>query len=334
MRVLFAGTPEFAVAALEAVHAAGHEVVLVLTQQDRPAGRGLALVSSPVKRVAERLGLPVDQPRTLRDAAVQSRLRAVAPDVIVVAAYGLILPQAVLDVPGRGAINVHASLLPRWRGAAPIQRAMLAGDAETGISIMQMDAGLDTGPVLLAAATPIGPRDTAGTVHDRLAALGARLVVEALDRIARGAATATPQPAAGATYAPKLEKAEARIDWARPAAQVERLIRAFDPFPGAAARLRGTDLKVWRAVLAQGAGTPGTVLDVGADGITVACADGALTLTELQRAGGRRLAAAELLRGFPVAVGDRFATGNELNSRGKPRSIGLSQTDDSTEGDA
>ncbi|MCZ7565934.1 MAG: methionyl-tRNA formyltransferase [Burkholderiales bacterium] len=311
MRVLFAGTPEFAVTALRAVRAAGHHIMLVLTQPDRPAGRGLSQTVSPVKRAAQELGLSVFQPATLRDAAVLARLRAVAPEVMVVAAYGLILPQAVLEIPRLGAINIHASLLPRWRGAAPIQRALLAGDARTGISILQMDAGLDTGPVLLAAETPIGADDTAGTLHDRLAALGARLVVEALELLAAGTAKPEPQRAAGATYAAKLDKAETRIDWRRPAVEIARQVRAFDPVPGAIARLRGTELKIWRARPARTGNdatgvSPGTVVAVGDDGLVVACGHGALVLAELQRAGGKRLSVAELRRGFAVAAGDRF----------------------------
>jgi len=311
MRVIFAGTPEFAVATLAAMHAADHDLVLVLTQPDRPAGRGLSSAASPVKQAAERLGLPVAQPQTLKDPGIQAVLRGAAPDVMVVAAYGLILPQAVLDIPRYGAINVHASLLPRWRGAAPIPRAILAGDARTGISIMQMDAGLDTGPVLLTSESTIGPRDTAGSVHDRLAALGAALAVKALDLIGRGAAAATPQPSSGATYAAKLAKSETRIDWARPAVDIDRQIRAFDPTPGAAARIRATDIKVWRAVPADRTGAdrapaPGTLLAVDSAGITVACGEGAITLLALQRAGGKRLAVAEFLRGFPIVVGDRF----------------------------
>lgn len=311
MRVIFAGTPEFAVAALEAVHTAGHRIVLVLTQPDRPAGRGLSPRPSPVKQAAFRLGLPVAQPTTLKEPAVHTALRAADPEIMVVAAYGLILPQAVLELPRHGAINIHASLLPRWRGAAPIPRALLAGDPRTGVSIMQMDAGLDTGPVLLAGETPIGPEDTAGALHDRLAALGARLVVEALARIAAGTARAKPQPSVGATYAPKLDSAEARIDWNRPAAEIARRVRAFDPVPGAVARIRGTDLKIWRAEPRAAAGSdhaPGTVVAADEAGIVVACGGGQLALRELQRAGGRRLPAAELLRGFPVVVGDRFET--------------------------
>jgi methionyl-tRNA formyltransferase len=306
MRIVFAGTPDFAVPALEAVVAAGHQVLAAITQPDRPAGRGLAAAASPVKQAASRLGIPVLQPASLKTTQAQEEIRGLAPDVLVVAAYGLILPQSVLDLPRLGAINIHASLLPRWRGAAPIHRALLAGDRETGISIMRMEAGLDTGPVLLREAVTILPDDTAGTLHDRLAALGARLVVAALDGLARGTLTATPQPAVGVTYAAKLEKHEARIDWARPAADIERQVRAFNPFPGATARVRGAEVKIWRTAVADGAGEPGAVLATGHGGITVGCGAGALRLEELQRAGGRRLAAREFLRGFPLAAGERF----------------------------
>jgi methionyl-tRNA formyltransferase len=305
MRIVFAGTPEFAVPALIAV-AAAQQVARVLTQPDRPAGRGLTATASPVKQAAARLGLPVLQPATLKTPDVQAELRALAPDALVVAAYGLILPQAVLDIPRLGAINIHASLLPRWRGAAPIQRALLAGDRETGISIMRMEAGLDTGPVLLREAVAIGPDDTAGTLHDRLAALGAQLVAAALDGLARGTIAATPQPADGATYAAKLAKHEARIDWTRPAAELERQVRAFNPFPGATARLRGTEIKIWRAAVAEAAGEPGVVLALDPAAIVVACGRGALRLEELQRAGGKRLPAREFLRGFALAAGERF----------------------------
>jgi methionyl-tRNA formyltransferase len=305
MRIVFAGTPEFAVPALIAV-AAAQQVARVLTQPDRPAGRGLTATASPVKQAAARLGLPVLQPATLKAPDVQAELRALAPDALVVAAYGLILPQAVLDIPRLGGINIHASLLPRWRGAAPIQRALLAGDRETGISIMRMEAGLDTGPVLLREAVAIGPDDTAGTLHDRLAALGAQLVVAALDGLARGTIAATPQPAEGATYAVKLAKHEARIDWTRPAAELERQVRAFNPFPGATARLRGTEIKIWRAAVAEAAGEPGVVLALDSAAIVVACGCGALRLEALQRAGGKRLPAREFLRGFALAAGERF----------------------------
>jgi methionyl-tRNA formyltransferase len=307
MRVVFAGTPEFAVPALEAIVGAGHEVALALTRPDRPSGRGLATAASPVKQAAARLGIPVFQPAGLKDPEAQARLRAADADVMAVAAYGLILPQAVLDIPRRGAFNIHASLLPRWRGAAPIQRAILAGDRETGVCIMQMDAGLDTGAVLLREAFPIEPDATAGTLHDRLAGLGARLIVAALDGLANGTLRPTPQPDEGVTYAPKIEKSEARIDWTHGAVELERRVRAFNPFPGAVAVARGTEIKVWRAaVLAAGAGAPGIVLRAGAAGIEVACGSGALRILELQRAGAKRLAADDFLRGFPLSPGDRF----------------------------
>jgi methionyl-tRNA formyltransferase len=306
MRIVFAGTPDFAVPALEAVVAAGHQVAAALTQPDRPSGRGLAATATPVKQAAAGLGIPVLQPATLKTPEAQAEIRALAPDALVVAAYGLILPQAVLDLPRLGAINIHASLLPRWRGAAPIHRALLAGDRETGISIMRMEAGLDTGPVFLREAVTILPDDTAGTLHDRLAALGARLVVDALDGLARGTLTATAQPAEGVTYAAKLHKDEARIDWRRPAAEIERQVRAFNPFPGAAARVRGTEVKLWRAATADGAGEPGAVIEIDSTSIVVAGGGGALRLEELQRAGGKRLPARDFLRGFPLTVGDRF----------------------------
>ncbi len=313
MRLVFAGTPRFAVPALEALAAAGHELAAVLTQPDRPAGRGLAAAAGPVKQAAARRAVPVLQPSTLKDAGVQARLAELAPDALVVAAYGLLLPQAVLDIPRLGALNIHASLLPRWRGAAPIERALLAGDPVTGVCIMQMDAGLDTGPVLLRDELPITPGDTAGTLHDKLAALGARLLVTALDGLAGGTLRPTPQPTEGVTYAAKIEKRETRLEWSRSATEVARQVRAFNPAPGAGARVRGAELKIWRAAVVAARGAPGEVIAVGADGINVACGDGALRLEELQRAGGRRLPAAAFLRGFPLAPGDRFepvTTGN------------------------
>jgi methionyl-tRNA formyltransferase len=306
MRVAFAGTPPFAAAALEAIAAAGHSLVLVMTQPDRPAGRGMASARSAVKLVAERLGTPLHQPERLKDPATHAPLREAAADILVVAAYGLILPQAVLDTPSRGAVNIHASLLPRWRGAAPIQRALLAGDAETGITIMQMDAGLDTGPMLLREALPIAPDETGGTLHDKLAALGAALIVRALDGIERGALPAVPQPEDGVTYAAKIDKREARVDWMRTAGEIERAVRAFDPVPGAVSSLRGQDVKLRRAGVVAGSGAPGTVLEASAAGIVVACGSGALRLESLQRAGGKRLDAGTFLRGFPVVPGDRF----------------------------
>jgi methionyl-tRNA formyltransferase len=268
-----------------------------------------------VKAAAERHGIPVLQPVTLKDSGTQAQLRDARAEVLVVAAYGLILPQAVLDLPRHGALNIHASLLPRWRGAAPIQRALLAGDRVSGVSIMQMDAGLDTGPVLLSEAVGIAPEETGGTLHDKLASLGARLIVAALDGLSRGAMPATPQPSDGVTYAHKIEKAEARIDWRRAADEIERQIRAFNPFPGALARLRAEEIKVWRASLVSaGVGSPGAVLRVDDEGIEVACGAGALRLTELQRAGGKRLPAGVFLRGCAVAPGESFESGAAIES--------------------
>ncbi len=305
MKVAFAGTPEFAAAALEAILAAGFDVPLVLTQPDRPAGRGMQLQPSPVKRVALAAGIPVHQPEKLRTPEQQTPLADVQADVLVVAAYGIILPQAVLDLPRQGCLNIHASLLPRWRGAAPIHRAIQAGDAETGITIMQMDAGLDTGPMLLSRAEAIHADDTTGSLHDRLALLGAEMIVEAL-RALPGGLTATPQPADGVTYAAKIGKAEASIDWNRPAVELERAIRAFNPFPGAVATLQQTPVKLWRARAIDAAGTPGEVLLAEGAGVIVACGEGALCITELQKPGGKRLPAADFLRGMPIAAGSRF----------------------------
>ena len=306
LRVAFAGTPEFAATALRAILEAGYAVPLVLTQPDRPSGRGMKLTPSAVKQVALANGLAVDQPERLRSEAQRAALAACAPDVLVVAAYGLILPRAVLELPRRGCLNIHASLLPRWRGAAPIHRAIEAGDSETGITIMQMDEGLDTGPMLMRRALPIAPDETTGTLHDRLAVLGAQMIVEALAALADGALTATPQPQAGTTYAAKIGRDEATIDWRRPAHVLARAVRAFNPFPGAAATLNGHPLKVWRAEAAAAGGVPGTVLAADADGVVVACGEAALRLLELQRPGSRRLPAGEFLRGFPIAAGDRF----------------------------
>jgi len=316
MRIVFAGTPEFARAALERLHAAGMQIPLVLSQPDRPAGRGLKLQPAPVKRFAVEHGIAVAQARSLRldgrypeDAqAARAALQAAAPDLIVVAAYGLILPQWVLDLPRLGCFNIHASLLPRWRGAAPIHRAIEAGDAQTGVTIMQMDAGLDTGDMLLTEPLPIAPGDTTGTLHDKLATLGAQLIVHAIELAARGALRPVPQPQAGVTYAHKIEKSEASIDWAQPAEVIERRLRAFDPFPGASSVLAGETLKIWRGRLEHGltGAAPGTVLGADASGIVVACGRGALRLTQVQRAGGRRLSVAEFLRGLPVAPGAVF----------------------------
>ncbi len=314
LKLVFAGTPEFALVALRELVRAGFEVPLVLTQPDRPAGRGLRLQASPVKAFAVQRGIAVVQPRSLRldgrfadDArAAQALLERAAPDVIVVAAYGLLLPPWLLALPRLGCLNIHASLLPRWRGAAPIHRAIEAGDSHTGVTLMQMDAGLDTGAMLLAEALPIEADDSTGTLHDRLAGLGARLALRALDLAARGKLTATPQPVDGVTWAPKVEKSEAAIDWRDSAAAIERRLRAFDPFPGASASIRGEILKCWRGGVEAGSGQPGSVLGLDAAGLRVACGDGVLRLTELQRPGGRRMRAAELLRGLAIEPGTRF----------------------------
>ena len=306
MNIVFAGTPEFAAVALAALIDAGCRIPLVLTQPDRPAGRGMALHASAVKRLALAHGIEVFQPPTLKDTAAQERLRAVDADLMIVAAYGLLLPPAVLALPRRGCLNIHASLLPRWRGAAPIQRAILAGDTTTGVCIMQMEAGLDTGPVLLAAETPIAAADTAATLHDRLAGLGARLIVDALGRL--DTLTPVPQPAAGVTYAQKIGKAEAPLDFRRPAIDLDRQIRAFDPFPGATASLDGEICKLWAArPQAGGGGAPGEIVGVDGSGIVVACGDGSLRVTELQKPGGKRLRVAQFLAGSRWRPGQRFA---------------------------
>jgi len=321
MRLIFAGTPEFAQVAMAALHAAGHEIVLVLTQPDRPAGRGMKLQPSPVKQWALQHAVPVAQPRSLRldgkypedAAAAREALLAAQADAMVVAAYGLILPQWVLDLPPKGCLNIHASLLPRWRGAAPIHRAIEAGDAETGITIMQMDAGLDTGDMLLVRPEPMGSTDTTAVLHDRLAALGGQAIVQALASL--DALPHQPQPTEGVTYAHKIEKAEAALDWALPAEVLARRIRAFDPFPGMTVPLPladGTEtLKLWQAVAEPGASAaePGTVLGADASGVRVACGQGQLCLTQLQRPGGKRLNAADFLRGCPLQVGQRLVGG-------------------------
>lgn len=303
MRVIFAGTPEFAAQALKVIVEAGHEVVLVLTQPDRPGGRGMALQPSAVKKLALEKGIEVFQPLSLKDETAQQKLAALAAEVMVVAAYGLILPQAVLDLPRFGCLNIHASLLPRWRGAAPIQRALLAGDAETGVCIMQMEAGLDTGPVLLRGAFPIAPEDTTASLHDRLAELGANLIVEALGKLPLAASV---QPDAGVTYAHKIEKAEAMIDWRRSAVEINRHIRAFNPFPGAQALLGGQTIKLWQATPVAGSGEIGQILAVDRKSLVVACGEGALAISELQKAGGKRLPVQQFLAGNPLKVGDRF----------------------------
>ena len=276
-------------------------MALVLTQPDRPAGRGQRLVASPVKRLAQARGLALHQPESLKDPAAAAPIAAARPDALIVAAYGLLLPQAVLDL--ALPLNIHASLLPRWRGAAPIQRALLAGDRETGISIMRMEAGLDTGPVMLERRTAIAADDDAQTLHDRIADLGAEAIVAALEEIAAGRARWRPQPAEGVSYARKLEKGEARVDWSQPCVEVGRKVRAFHP---AQSTLRGESLKLWRARCVEQSGVPGEVLAAGDGGIVIACGEGALEVLELQRAGGKRLAAAEFLRGFSIVTGERL----------------------------
>lgn len=322
MRVIFAGTPEFARVALERLHAARCAIPLVLTQPDRPAGRGMKLQASPVKQFALQQGIDVAQPRSLRldgrypeDAqAARNAIEAAQADVMVVAAYGLILPRWVLETPRLGCLNIHASLLPRWRGAAPIHRAIESGDAQTGVTIMQMDEGLDTGDMLLAERVAISPDDTTGSLHDRLAALGGRLMVEALELAACGGLKRTPQPDQGVTYANKIDKAESAIDWAQAADVIARRIRAFNPAPGASAVLQGETIKLWRAgaisCSVSSSVEPGVIVAIDERGVGVACGDGGrLQITELQRAGGKRLPVADFLRGCAWQPGMRFEPG-------------------------
>jgi methionyl-tRNA formyltransferase len=313
MRIAFAGTPEFAAVALQALLAAGHDVVLVLTQPDRPAGRGMKLQPSAVKAVATSHGLPLAQPRSLRldgkypddAAAARQALQAAVPELMVVAAYGLILPRWVLDLPPRGCLNIHGSVLPRWRGAAPIHRAIEAGDELTGITIMQMDEGLDTGDMLLVETMPIAADDTTATLHDKLAGLGAGLIVQAL---AAPALHGRPQPPDGITYAHKIDKAEAAIDWSLPAAVIERRVRAFDPFPGTSFQAHGETVKLWRADVVPGTGRPGEVLAASPERVVVACGDGALALRQVQRPGGRRTDAAAWLQSHPLQPGQSLVS--------------------------
>ena len=302
MKIVFAGTPEFARASLEALVDSGRVPVAVLTQPDRPAGRGRKLTPSPVKQYAADQDIPVLQPATLRDEQAAAELAALEPDLLIVAAYGLILPQNVLDIPTHGCLNVHASVLPRWRGAAPIQAAILAGDETTGISLMAMTAGLDCGPVYHIEKIDIGAGETAGELHDRLALLGGRTLTEQLDAIVTGALEAVPQDDSLATYAPKIEKADAEIDWSLPAVAVARRIRAYNPFPGAFTTIRpqgglpqGDRIKIWRVTETEGTGEPGIVLQFDRDGIVVACGERALRLEELQLPGKRRASAQEFL---------------------------------------
>lgn len=328
MRIIFAGTPEFAAVALRALLAAGHQIPLVLTQPDRPAGRGMKLQASPVKQLAQQHGLALAQPHSLKldgkypqeAVAAQAQILAAAADVMVVAAYGLILPQWALDAPRLGCMNIHASLLPRWRGAAPIHRAIEAGDAQTGITIMQMDAGLDTGAMLSVASLPIAADDSTATLHDKLAALGGDLMLQTLAQAEQGALQATPQPQTGVSYAEKISKTEAQINWHQDAASLARKSRAFDPFPACSAQLKRPQsteqrpleaLKIWRleAIADASPATPGLVLALDATGITIACGakgQGRVLATQLQKAGGKRLPAPQFLAGFALQIGDIF----------------------------
>lgn len=308
MRIVFAGTPEFAAEHLKALLDSPYEIVAVYTQPDRPAGRGQKLMPSAVKALALAHDIPVYQPQTLRNVDAQAELAALKPDLMVVVAYGLILPQAVLDIPRLGCINSHASLLPRWRGAAPIQRAVEAGDAESGVTVMRMEAGLDTGPMLLKVTTPISADDTGGSLHDRLAQLGPGAVVQAIAGLADGSLQGEVQDDALATYAHKLNKDEARLDWSRPAVELERLIRAFNPWPVCHSTLDGETVKVLGANLSTGKGEPGEILSASKDGLAVACADGALSLTRLQLPGGKALAFSDLFN----SRREKFASGKVL----------------------
>jgi methionyl-tRNA formyltransferase len=307
MRIVFAGTPAFAEKALRALVRAGHDVALVLTRPDRPAGRGMKVRIGEVKAAALQLGLPIAQPPSLRTPEVVHTLRQTHASTMIVAAYGLLLPQNVLDLFALGCINIHASLLPRWRGAAPIQRAILAGDTRTGISVMRMEAGLDTGPVLLSREIAIAGDETGASLHDRLSGLGAQCIVECLTDVERGSARAIPQPHEGVTYAPKIQKNEAIIDWTQSAQAIDRQIRAFNPYPVAATSVHGDPLKLWRSALAADVhGPAGQVLSAEVSGIVVGCGTGALRILELQRASSRRMSAAEFLRGFTLQAGERL----------------------------
>ncbi|MGE6530848.1 methionyl-tRNA formyltransferase [Pseudomonas sp. NPDC077382] len=308
MRIVFAGTPEFAAQHLQALLDAKRQVVAVYTQPDRPAGRGQKLMPSPVKQLALQHEIPVYQPQTLRDPAAQAELAGLQADLMVVVAYGLILPQAVLDMPRLGCINSHASLLPRWRGAAPIQRAIEAGDTESGVTVMQMEAGLDTGPMLLKVRTPITAEDTGGTLHDRLADLGSQAVIEAVTALEAGTLVGEVQDDNLATYAHKLNKNEARLDWKRPAVELERLVRAFNPWPTCHSSLDGAAVKIHAARASAGQGTPGQIIESSKDGLEVACGEGSLIITRLQLPGGKALAVSDVFnsRREQFAVGKVF----------------------------
>ena len=325
MRVIFAGTPEFARVALAHLHEAGFDIALVLTQPDRPAGRGMKLQASAVKQWAQAQQIPVAQPRSLRldgkypedAAAARAAIETARADVMVVAAYGLILPQWVLDLPRLGCLNIHGSVLPRWRGAAPIHRAIEAGDAETGVTIMQMDAGLDTGDMLLVQTLPINPQDTTESLHDALAALGARLIVQALQQAQTGALQGVAQAADGICYAHKIDKREAALDWTQPATTLARRVRAFNPFPVASSVLGGETIKFWRVQALpphSRAAQPGEVIAVSAEGVDIATASGVLRATRLQKAGGKPLEVADFLHGFALHPGQIFAAANPTDT--------------------
>lgn len=308
MRIIFAGTPSFAANALIAMLNSQHQIVLALTQPDRPRGRGMKIQPSDVKKVAQAHGLPLLQPLTLKSEAIQAQLRAFDADIMIVAAYGLILPVEVLKIPRYGCLNIHASLLPRWRGAAPIQRALLAGDQETGITIMRMDEGLDTGSILLQRHLSIEPGDTAQTLHDKLADLGAQSIVEALKLLQAGKLTATPQDETQACYAPKIQKKEAEIDWQLDANQIDRSIRAFNPYPGAFTYFHGDLLKIWQARTTNAAGKAGEILGIGNEGVVVGCGRGALILEVVQKSAGKKMSIAEFLAGHALQRGQFFST--------------------------
>ncbi len=309
MKLIFAGTPQFAAEALRALLDAKHQIVAVLTQPDRPAGRGMLPTASPVKLLAEAHGIRVLQPESLKSESIQLMLRELQADAMVVAAYGLILPQAVLSIPRLGCLNIHASLLPRWRGAAPIQRAILAGDVTTGITIMQMDAGLDTGDILLQRAFLLTAKETAQSLHDKLSALGAECIAACLRDLQDGNMHPQRQNEAHACYAAKISKAEARMDWSRSADELERAVRAYNPFPVAHTELNGTPLKIWQATADSRSGIPGTVLEVGGDGVRVGCGEGSLVLEVIQKPGGKALPASQFTRGFQLSVGATLGAG-------------------------
>lgn len=315
MKIIFAGTPFFAAAALEALINAGHEIVLVLTQPDRPAGRGMKLVASAVKQLALQHQMEVSQPQHLKNPAVHEQLQILGADVMVVAAYGLILPQSVLDIPRLGCLNIHASLLPRWRGAAPIQRAILAGDKETGVTIMQMDEGLDTGDILLTRQLEIESDETSQSLHDKLCVLGAQSIIEALDLLSRGELNPVAQNDVQANYAAKIKKAEAEIDWRQSAEQISRVVRTFNPSPGAFTFMQGKLVKIWQVQLVAGkASQPGKIVSTGRNGIIVSCGEGMLRLEIIQKSGGKKLTAENFLAGHAIQPGEYFGSERLIDS--------------------